>query len=256
MALQSRLMETPFRLDGRKALVTGGASGIGEATCRVLAAAGAAVTIADVDEAGAHQLAAQIPGAAPLRLDITDEIEVNAAIGALASLDILVNNAGIGLVGNIEETGKDDFERLLRVNVEGMYLVTRAAMPKLLAAKGCIVNIGSVAGLIGVKRRFAYCATKGAVVALTRQLAVDYAGRLRVNCICPGTVHTPFVEAYLEKFHKHEKDKVRQELHQRQPVGRMGRPEEIAYLALYLCSSEAEFVTGATPAIDGGWTAA
>jgi NAD(P)-dependent dehydrogenase (short-subunit alcohol dehydrogenase family) len=249
-------MKTPFRLDGRRALVTGGASGIGEATCRALAAAGAAVIVADIDEAHAQSLAAELPEAKALRLDITDEIEVNASVGALGSLDILVNNAGIGLVGNIEETEKDDFERLLRVNVEGMYLVTRAAMPKLIAAKGCIVNIGSVAGLIGVKRRFAYCATKGAVVALTRQLAVDYAGRVRVNCICPGTVHTPFVEAYLEKFHKHEKDKVREELHQRQPVGRMGRPEEIAHMALYLCSDEAEFVTGATPTIDGGWTAA
>jgi len=249
-------MATPFRLDGRKALVTGGASGIGEATCRVLAQAGAAVTIADVDDERARALAAELPGAAALQLDITDEVEVNAAVGALPSLDILINNAGIGLVGNIEETEKEDFERLIRVNVEGMYLVTRAAMPKLLAAAGCIVNIGSVAGLIGVKRRFAYCATKGAVVAMTRQLAVDYAGRLRVNCICPGTVHTPFVEAYLEKFHKHEKDKVRQELHQRQPVGRMGKPEEIAHMALYLCSNEAEFVTGATPTIDGGWTAA
>jgi NAD(P)-dependent dehydrogenase (short-subunit alcohol dehydrogenase family) len=249
-------MSTPFRLDGRRALVTGGASGIGEATCRVLAQAGAEVTIADVDDERARALAAELPGAAALRLDITDEVEVNAAAGALATLHILVNNAGIGLVGSIEETEREDFERLLRVNVEGMYLVTRAAMPKLLASKGCIVNIGSVAGLIGVKRRFAYCATKGAVVALTRQLAVDYAGRLRVNCICPGTVHTPFVEAYLEKFHKHEKDKVRQELHQRQPVGRMGKPEEIAHLALYLCSDEAEFVTGATPTIDGGWTAA
>jgi NAD(P)-dependent dehydrogenase (short-subunit alcohol dehydrogenase family) len=249
-------MHVPFRLDGRKALVTGGASGIGEATSRVLAQAGAAVTIADVDQAGAQALAAELPGGSALPLDITDEVEVNAAIGRMPGLDILVNNAGIGLVGSIEETEKEDFERLLRVNVEGMYLVTRAAMPKLLEAKGCIVNIGSVAGLIGVKRRFAYCATKGAVVALTRQMAVDYAGQIRVNCICPGTVHTPFVEAYLEKFHKHEKDKVREELHQRQPVGRMGRPDEIAHMVLYLCSSEAEFITGATPTIDGGWTAA
>jgi NAD(P)-dependent dehydrogenase (short-subunit alcohol dehydrogenase family) len=249
-------MHVPFRLDGRKALVTGGASGIGEATSRVLAEAGAAVAIADVDEARAQALAAELPGGSALPLDITDEVEVNAAIGRMPTLDILVNNAGIGLVGSIEETEKEDFERLLRVNVVGMYLVTRAAMPKLLEAKGCIVNIGSVAGLIGVKRRFAYCATKGAVVALTRQMAVDYAGRIRVNCICPGTVHTPFVEAYLEKFHKHEKDKVREELHQRQPVGRMGRPDEIAHMVLYLCSSEAEFITGSTPTIDGGWTAA
>jgi 2-keto-3-deoxy-L-fuconate dehydrogenase len=220
---------TPFRLDGRTALVTGGASGIGEATCRALAGAGACVIVADVDQARAE---------------------------AMPKLDILVNNAGIGLVGNIEETELVDFERLFRVNVTGMFLVTQAAMPKLLDAKGCIVNIGSVAGLVGVKRRFAYCATKGAVVALTRQLAVDYAGRMRVNCICPGTVETPFVEGYLEKFHKHEKEKVRAELHARQPVGRMGRPEEVANLALYLCSAEAEFVTGAAVTIDGGWTAA
>jgi len=236
--------------------VTGGASGIGEATCRALAQAGALVIVADIDADGARTLAAELAGAEPWTLDITDEEAVIAAIGALPALDILVNNAGIGLVGGIEETSREDFERLLRVNVEGMFLVTRAAMPKLLESRGTIVNIGSVAGLIGVKRRFAYCATKGAVVALTRQLAVDYAGRVRVNCICPGTVETPFVEAYLEKFHKHEKDKVRAELHARQPVGRMGRPEEVASMALYLCSDEAAFVTGATPTIDGGWTAA
>jgi NAD(P)-dependent dehydrogenase (short-subunit alcohol dehydrogenase family) len=247
---------TPFRLDGRIALVTGGASGIGEATCRALAGAGAAVIVADVDRARAEALAAELPGASFLILDITDEAAVHAAFGELPRLDILVNNAGIGLVGNIEETELVDFERLFRVNVTGMFLVTQAAMPRLLDSKGSIVNIGSVAGLVGVKRRFAYCATKGAVVAITRQLAVDYAGRLRVNCICPGTVETPFVEGYLEKFHKHEKDKVRAELHARQPVGRMGRPDEIANLALYLCSAEAEFVAGSAVTIDGGWTAA
>jgi NAD(P)-dependent dehydrogenase (short-subunit alcohol dehydrogenase family) len=247
---------TPFRLDGRVALVTGGASGIGEATCRALAGAGAAVIVADVDRPRAEALAAELPGATFLILDITDEAAVHAVFGELPKLDILVNNAGIGLVGNIEETELVDFERLFRVNVTGMFLVTQGAMPRLLDAKGAIVNIGSVAGLVGVKRRFAYCATKGAVIAITRQLAVDYAGRLRVNCICPGTVETPFVEGYLEKFHKHEKDKVRAELHARQPVGRMGRPDEIANLALYLCSSEAEFVTGSAVTIDGGWTAA
>ena len=257
-------MSAPFRLDGRRALVTGGASGIGEATCRALSAAGASVVIADLDGARADSLAKQLPGASVLICDIADEASVKSVMAGVEALDILVNCAGIGLVGSIEETEAADFERLMRVNVGGTYLVTRTLMPKLLApasrdrqgAVGSIVNIGSVAGLVGVKRRFAYCATKGAVVAMTRQLAGDYAGRLRVNCVCPGTVDTPFVEAYLEKYHKHEKDKVRAELNQRQPIGRLGQPEEIAHLVLYLCSPEAAFVTGSIVTIDGGWTAA
>lgn len=249
-------MPAPFRLDGRRALVTGGASGIGEAVCRVLAGSGALVTIADIDRDRAERLSGELPGSSVRIFDITDEPAVTAALAEFPGLEILVNNAGIGLVGSIEETDPSDFERLLRVNVEGMYLVTRAAMPKLLAARGSIVNIGSVAGLVAVKRRFAYCATKGAVVAMSRQLAIEYAGRVRVNCVCPGTVDTPFVEAYLEKYHKHEKERVRAELDQRQPVGRLGRPEEIAHLVLYLCSTEAEFVTGSVVTIDGGWTAA
>jgi len=248
-------MHLPFRVDGRKALVTGGASGIGAATCRALHAAGAQVTIADIDQPGAEALSQELSGASVLILDITDEAAVESAFAGIAALDILVNNAGIGLVGGVAETELADFERLFRVNVQGMFLVTRAAMPLLLESRGSIVNIGSVAGLVGIKKRFAYCATKGAVIAMTRQLAVDYPTRLRANCICPGTVDTPFVEAYLEKYHRHEKEKVRAELNQRQPVGRLGRPEEIAGMVLYLCSPEAEFVTGSVLTIDGGWTA-
>jgi len=246
----------PFRLDGKIALITGGASGIGAATCRVFAAAGAQVLILDIDGERAEALAGELPGARALVCDITDEAQVKATFARIERLDVLFNNAGIGLVGNIEETSSEDFRRLVRVNVEGMYLVTKYALPLLLASRGVMVNMGSVAGLIGVKRRFAYCATKGAVVAMTRQLAVDYPKEIRVNCICPGTVDTPFVEAYLEKYHKHEKEKVRAELNQRQPLGRLGRPEEIAHLALYLCSTEAGFVTGSVATIDGGWTAA
>jgi len=246
----------PFQLTDRTALVTGGASGIGEAVCRVFADAGAEVLIVDIDAGRAEALAATLPNARPLNCDITDEAAVRILFSKIQKLDILVNNAGIGLVGGVEQTALGDFQRLFRVNVEGMFLVTREAMPLLIASHGSIVNIGSVAGLIGVKKRFAYCATKGAVVAMTRQLAVDYPMEIRVNCICPGTVDTPFVEGYLEKYHKNEKEKVRAELNQRQPIGRLGRPDEVAHMALYLASPEAAFVNGSVVTIDGGWTAA
>lgn len=249
-------MNTAFRLDGKTALITGGASGIGEATARVFVAAGAAVVIVDVNRERAEGLAGELPGSRALICDIAEEEDVKRAFAQIEALDVLVNNAGIGMVGSIEDTEPAEFRRLFRVNVEGMYLVTRQALPLLRASRGSIVTLGSVAGLVGIKKRFAYCATKGAVVAMTRQLAVEYATEIRVNCICPGTVDTPFVEAYLEKYHKHEKDKVRAELNLRQPVGRLGRPEEIAHLALYLSSRQAGFVTGSVITIDGGWTAA
>lgn len=245
-----------FRLDGKIALITGGASGIGEATSRTFANAGAAVLIVDIDLPRAEALAAELPGSKAIQCDITSEAAVVEAFQQIPKLDILVNNAGIGLVGGIEDTSEEDFERLFRVNVKGTFLVSRAAVPLLSASGGTMVNIGSVAGLVGVKKRFAYCATKGAVVAMTRQLAVDYPTQFRVNCICPGTVDTPFVEAYLEKYHKDEKEKVRAELNSRQPVGRLGQPQEIANLALYLASAEAGFVHGSIITIDGGWTAA
>ncbi len=249
-------MKTPFRLDHRVALITGGSSGIGEATARAFTRAGAAVIILSIDKPRADALAAELPGSSVIICDVTDERAVTAAIGELKKLDILVNSAGIGLVGSIEETSLDDFQRLCRVNVEGTYLMTKAALPLIKASRGSIINIGSVAGQIGVKRRFAYCATKGAVIAMTKQLAVDYPSDFRVNCICPGTIDTPFVEGFLEKYHKHEKDKVREDLRQRQPIGRLGRPEEVADLALYLASDEAGFMNGAALPIDGGWTAA
>jgi NAD(P)-dependent dehydrogenase (short-subunit alcohol dehydrogenase family) len=211
--------------------------------------------VADIDEAAARNLAGELPQARAVRLDVSSEESTRGVFTSLERLDVLVNNAGIGLVGGIEETAPGDFDRLIAVNVRGVFLVTQAALPLLLASHGCIVNIGSVAGLRGVKKRFAYCATKGAVLAMTLQLAVDFPTQLRVNCIAPGTVHTPFVEAYLEKNYKNEKDAMREQLHARQPIGRMGRPEEIAALALYLASDEAAFVNGSIIPIDGGWTA-
>jgi NAD(P)-dependent dehydrogenase (short-subunit alcohol dehydrogenase family) len=248
-------MPTPFRLDGKRALVTGGASGIGEAICRVFSQAGASVLITDINKSQADALAAELGNAEAIVCDITDESSVKAAFQELDQLDIVVNNAGIGLVGDIEETELPDFQRLFRVNVEGTFLVTKFAVPLLKASRGSLINIGSVAGLVGIRKRFAYCATKGAVVALTRQLAAEYPIEFRANCICPGTVDTPFVEGYLEKYHKHEKESVRAQLNQRQPIGRLGKPVEIAHMALYLASDEAAFINGAVLTIDGGWTA-
>jgi 2-keto-3-deoxy-L-fuconate dehydrogenase len=250
----------PFRLDGRHALVTGGASGIGEATVKELVRAGAFVWIADINISAAEALAQSTGSAKALHLDVTSPDSVSAAAAQLDRLDLLVNNAGIGHVGSIETTEPEDFDRLLNVNVRGVYLVTRAFLPLLLATQqnhvGSIVNIGSVSGLVGIKQRFAYCTTKGAVIAMTRQLAVEYPKALRVNAICPGTVQSPFVEGYLERFHKHNKEETRAELRARQPIGRLGEPEEIASLVRYLASDEAAFVTGSLFTIDGGWTAA
>jgi NAD(P)-dependent dehydrogenase (short-subunit alcohol dehydrogenase family) len=249
-------VDRAYRLDGKVALVTGGASGIGAATARELTRAGAKVWIADLNLPAAEGLAGELHGARPLEMDVTRAGSVGAALDLIETLDILVNNAGIGLVGDLASTGEEDFERVMRVNAHSVYLVTRAMLPLLLVSRGSIVNIGSVAGQVGVKQRFAYCASKGAVLAMTRQIAVDYPKQLRCNCIAPGTVETPFVEGYLDKYHSHEKEKVREELRTRQPVGRMGTPEDIAGLVRYLCSKEASFMQGAVVSIDGGWTAA
>lgn len=250
-----------FSLAGRHALVTGGASGIGEATVKELVRSGAFVWVADINFSAAERLAASVGSAQALRLDVTSEASITAGSAQLTRLDILVNNAGIGHVGSIEATTPDDFDRLMNVNVRSVYLVTRGLLPLLLAAQdeqhsGAIVNICSVAAQVGIKQRFAYCTSKGAVLAMTRQIAVEYPKTLRVNAICPGTVETPFVEGYLEKFHKDNKEEVRAELRARQPIGRLGRPEEVASMVRYLASDEAAFITGAAMAIDGGWTAA
>ncbi len=251
----------PFRLDGRHALVTGGASGIGEATVKELVRAGAFVWIADINLAAAEKLAATVGSAQAISLDVTQPDSIAAAAAQLQRLDILVNNAGIGHVGSVETTEPEDFDRLMNVNVRSVYLVTRGLMPLLLAAPDCgpvgtIVNIASVAGQVGIKQRFAYCTSKGAVIAMTRQVAVEYPKTLRVNAICPGTVETPFVEGYLEKFHKDNKEETRAQLRARQPIGRLGHPAEVASMVRYLASDEAAFITGALFSIDGGWTAA
>jgi 2-keto-3-deoxy-L-fuconate dehydrogenase len=262
MAQSSSSAQDSFRLDGRHALVTGGASGIGEATVRELARGGAFVWIADINLAAAEALAHSVGSAKALHLDVTSSESIAAAAARLDHLDILVNNAGIGHVGSIEATEPEDFDRLMNVNVRSVYLVTRGLLPLLLKAAehheavGTIINIASVAGLVGIRQRFAYCASKGAVVAMTRQLAVEYPKTLRVNAVCPGTVQTPFVEGYLDRFHKDNKEETRAELRARQPVGRLGRPEEVAAAVRYLASDEASFANGSLLTVDGGWTAA
>jgi 2-keto-3-deoxy-L-fuconate dehydrogenase len=245
-----------FGLNGKVALVTGGASGIGAATCHELDRAGASVVIADVNLDAAQTLARELQCATAVRMDVTDAVSVQEVARGLDRLDILVNNAGIGHVGSIADVSYEEFDRLMKVNVYSIFVVTQGLLSLLLQAHGSIVNIGSVAGLVGVKQRFAYCTSKGAVLAMTRQLAVDYPKELRVNAIAPGTVQTPFVEGYLEKYHAHEKDKVREQLVARQPIGRLGTPEDVASLVRYLCSDEASFVNGTVVSIDGGWTAA
>ena len=261
------MTKSPFRLEDRVALITGAGSGIGEAMARLFAQNGARVAVADRDPKNGRRVAREI-GARALfvSLDVTQESSVRRGIAAAAKkfgrLDILVNNAGIGLVGNATETSLEDFERLMSVNVRGVFLCSKHAVTQMLTQepigewRGNIINIGSVAGLVALDRRFAYSASKGAVIAMTRCLAMDYvAQKIRANCICPGTVQTPFVEAYLQKFHAHEIEATRAKLNARQPMGRLGRPDEIAALALYLASEASSFITGSAQLIDGGLTA-
>jgi NAD(P)-dependent dehydrogenase (short-subunit alcohol dehydrogenase family) len=182
------------------------------------------------------------------------ERAVNTSLELSQQIDILVNNAGIGFVGNIENTPEDDFDRLMDVNVKGMYLVSKVVLPHMLERKqGVIINMASLASLIGIKDRFAYCATKGAVHMMTKSIAVDYVDQgIRCNCICPTRIHTPFVDEYLAKNYPGQEQEMFDKLAAYQPIGRMGKPEEVAYLALYLASDEASFHTGDAFPIVGG----
>jgi 2-keto-3-deoxy-L-fuconate dehydrogenase len=256
-----------FRLDKKIAFVTGAGSGIGEQIARLFAQQGAHVILADIKLDAVEQVAGEIRAAGgsarTQQLDVAEESRVKAAIEQVAAtegrLDILVNNAGVSHVGNILETSLDDWERVMSVNARGVFLCAREAIRQMLAQSpkgGVIINMSSVAATIGIDRRLPYSASKGAVLSMTRSIAMDFVTQgIRCNAICPATVQTPFVEGYLARNFAGHEDEVRQQLHARQPIGRMGRPDEIASAALYLASEEAAFVTGSALIIDGGWTA-
>jgi NAD(P)-dependent dehydrogenase (short-subunit alcohol dehydrogenase family) len=252
-----------FDLSHKTALVTGAGSGIGAAVAQTFAAAGAHVLVTDLIDAAADATAARIVAqggkAKALALDVRDPAAcarvVEEVLGTSDGIDILVNNAGIGHVGTMLTTGGDDLDRLYAVNVRGTFNVTKAILPAMIARRrGVIINMASAAGVVGLRDRLAYSATKFAVVGLTKSMALDHALQgIRVNCICPGRVETPWVAQRISEY----PDPVQayQEMASSQAIGRMGRPEEIAAAALYLASDEAAFVTGAALNIDGGWTA-
>jgi 2-keto-3-deoxy-L-fuconate dehydrogenase len=250
-----------FDLHQKIAVVTGAGSGIGAAIATLFARQGARTIVIDLNDsadATAKTIRAAGGEAVALRCDVASPDAVtrtfNEVHATFARLDILVNNAGIAHVGTIEQTTPEDLDRLYAVNVRGVFLCSRAAVDIMLQhGGGVIVNMASIASLIGLPDRFAYSMTKGAVLTMTRSVAIDYMKRgIRCNCICPARVQTPFVEGYLRANYPGREDEMRRTLAAYQPIGRMGTPEEVAALALYLCSDEASFVTGQAYPIDGG----
>ncbi|MAV80181.1 MAG: short-chain dehydrogenase [Flavobacteriaceae bacterium] len=240
-----------FDLSGKKALVTGGSSGIGEAIVETLTEQGAKVFVIDLCENPIHTKA----GVETIIADITQSNQLNTALTPLPErIDILINNAGIGFVGNIEQTEEEDFDRLYRVNVKGVFNCIKAILPKMKNLGGVIVNMASIVAHVAVKNRLAYTTTKGAISAMTNAVAKDYlAYGIRCNSVSPARVHTPFVDNYLKKNYPGEEKEMFENLSKTQPLGRMGKPHEVADLVLYLCSDESSFITGTDFPIDGGF---
>lgn len=250
-----------FDLTGKIALITGAASGIGEAIAKTLAGAGAFVFVADLDDTNGNRVATEIgeEKAEFLKLNVAEKEEcqrvAELVLSVKGQLDILVNNAGIGHVGTLLQTAEEDLDRLYAVNVRGIFSLTKAFLPSMIDRRyGVIINTASIGGILAVRDRLAYCTTKFAVVGFTKSVALDHALEgIRCNAICPGRVETPFVKARLTEYP--DPKKAYQEMASTQAIGRMGKPEEIAAAVLYLVSDEAAFVTGTALEIEGGWAA-
>lgn len=250
-----------FDLSDKTAIITGGGSGIGRSISELFARQGAHVVILDMNEPVGEEtvdLIAGEGGSVELCMgDVTNAGHVDEIFGAVAirkGLDILVNNAGIAHVGNIEQTEEADIDRIYEVNIKGVYHCARSAVKQMKSKGGVILNIASIASLVAVADRFAYSMSKGAVFTMTQSIAKDYlASGIRCNCVAPARIHTPFVEGFIAKNYPGKEAEMFEKLSKSQPVGRMGKPEEVAALALYLCSDEASFVTGCCYPIDGGY---
>jgi 2-keto-3-deoxy-L-fuconate dehydrogenase len=248
-----------FRLDEKKALVTGAGSGIGRAIALLFADAGAAVSVVDRDEGGGAQTVETIRAAGGraefARVDVTVQADVDAVRSRVGPVDVLVNNAGIGHVGDLSSTGAEDLDRLYAVNVRGVFHCAKAFVPAMLErGRGSVINMASIGGIVAVRERLAYTTTKFAVVGLTKALALDHSHTgVRFNCICPGRVETPFVKQRLAE--SKDPEATYRLMAATQLNGRMALPEEIAGAALYLAADVSAMVTGSSLMIDGGWSA-